>query len=60
MPRRHKVVSLFRGARGLDLGLEDTGRVESLLCVDHFGDALETLRLNSGHVLTNGGVALGP
>lgn len=53
-----RVLSLFSGAGGLDLGLEETGQFEAAVCVDHFDDALATLRKNTGHPLSNGGRAL--
>jgi len=53
-----RVLSLFSGAGGLDLGLEETGLFETEVCADHFDDALATLRKNAGHPLSHGGRAL--
>jgi len=53
-----RVLSLFSGAGGLDLGLEETGQFETAVCADHFDDALATLRKNAGHPLSHGGRAL--
>jgi DNA (cytosine-5)-methyltransferase 1 len=53
-----RVLSLFSGAGGLDLGLEETGLFETAVCADHFDDALATLRKNAGHPLSHGGRAL--
>ena len=46
MPRRYKVVSLFSGAMGLDLGLEQTGRFDVLACVEIEPAFCETIRRN--------------
>lgn len=43
---KHKVVSLFSGAGGLDIGLEATGRFVVVAAVDSDPAACETLRLN--------------
>lgn len=43
---RYKVVSLFSGAMGLDLGLESTGRFELLACVEIDSSFCETIRQN--------------
>jgi DNA (cytosine-5)-methyltransferase 1 len=58
MGSEFRVLSLFSGAGGLDLGLEETNRFSSAACVDHFDDALATLRKNVGHSLASGGRAL--
>lgn len=42
--QRFKVVSLFSGAMGVDVGLEKTGRFEVLACVEvvkAFADSIE-------------------
>lgn len=44
--RKYKVVSLFSGAMGLDLGLERTGRFELLACVEIEPAFCETIRAN--------------
>ncbi|MCC5980845.1 MAG: DNA cytosine methyltransferase [Oceanicaulis sp.] len=44
--RKYKVVSLFSGAMGLDLGLERTGRFELLACVEVEPAFCETIRAN--------------
>ena len=46
MPRRYKAVSLFSGAMGLDLGLEQTGRFEIVACVEIEGAFCDTIRAN--------------
>lgn len=43
---KFKVVSLFSGAMGLDLGLEKTGRFELLACVEKVPAFCDTIRLN--------------
>lgn len=43
---KHKVVSLFSGAGGLDIGLEATGRFVVVAAVDSDPAACEALRLN--------------
>ena len=44
--RKYKVISLFSGAMGLDLGLEMTGRYEVLACVEKDPAACATIRAN--------------
>jgi DNA (cytosine-5)-methyltransferase 1 len=44
--KKYKVVSLFSGAMGLDLGLEETGRFELLACLEKEHAFVETIRLN--------------
>lgn len=47
MPKRqYKVVSLFSGAMGLDIGLEQTGRFKALAAVEFQPAFCETIRLN--------------
>lgn len=58
MESEFRVLSLFSGAGGLDLGLEETRRFSAAACVDHFDDALATLRKNVGQPLSSGGRAL--
>ena len=43
---KFKVVSLFSGAMGLDLGLERTGRFEVCACVEKEPSYCETIRRN--------------
>ena len=43
---RYKVVSLFSGAMGLDIGLENTDRFEVLACVEVEKSFCDTIRLN--------------
>jgi DNA (cytosine-5)-methyltransferase 1 len=45
---RNKVISLFSGAGGLDLGLEAAG-FETAICIEIDADARETLRHNRPH-----------
>jgi DNA (cytosine-5)-methyltransferase 1 len=45
-PRRYRVVSLFSGAMGLDLGLERTGQFEVVACVEVERAFCETIRVN--------------
>jgi DNA (cytosine-5)-methyltransferase 1 len=45
-PRRYKVVSLFSGAMGLDLGLEQTGRFEVVAAIEIERSFCETIRVN--------------
>ncbi len=42
----YKAISLFSGAMGLDIGLEQTGRFEILACCEKDKACLETIRLN--------------
>ena len=42
----YKAISLFSGAMGLDIGLEQTGRFEFLACCEKDEACLETIRLN--------------
>jgi DNA (cytosine-5)-methyltransferase 1 len=44
--RKYKVISLFSGAMGLDLGLERTGRFEVLACVEKEPSFCMTIRAN--------------
>jgi len=44
--RKYKVVSLFSGAMGLDIGLETTGRYEILACVELERSFCETIETN--------------
>jgi DNA (cytosine-5)-methyltransferase 1 len=44
--RKYKVISLFSGAMGLDLGLERTGRFEILACVEKEKSFCDTIRAN--------------
>jgi DNA (cytosine-5)-methyltransferase 1 len=41
-----KVLSLFSGGMGLDIGLESTGRFETVICVEHKKAFCDTIRLN--------------
>jgi len=43
---KYKVISLFSGAMGLDLGIESTGRFEIMACVEKEPAFCETIRLN--------------
>ena len=43
---KYKVISLFSGAMGLDIGLEKTGRFQILACVEKEHAFAETIRLN--------------
>lgn len=44
--RKYKVVSLFSGAMGLDIGLENTGRFELVACVEVERAFCDTIRAN--------------
>jgi DNA (cytosine-5)-methyltransferase 1 len=44
--KRYKVVSLFSGAMGLDIGLDRTGRFELLACVEVERAFCDTIRAN--------------
>ena len=48
--RKLKVISLFSGGMGLDLGLESTGRFQTIACVENDSAACDTIR----HNRTNG------
>lgn len=43
---KFKVLSLFSGAMGLDIGLERTGRFETVACVEIESNSCETIRRN--------------
>jgi DNA (cytosine-5)-methyltransferase 1 len=47
--RKYKVISLFSGAMGLDLGLRRTGRFELLACVEKEPVFCDTIRENIRH-----------
>jgi DNA (cytosine-5)-methyltransferase 1 len=49
--QRLKTISLFSGAGGLDVGLDQTGGFELLACVEFEEQFCETLRLNRDHGL---------
>lgn len=44
--KKYKVISLFTGAGGLDIGLEQTGRFETVACVEKIPAFAQTIRLN--------------
>jgi len=44
--RKLKVISLFSGGMGLDLGLESTNRFQTVACVENDAAACETIRRN--------------
>ena len=44
--RKLKVISLFSGGMGLDLGLESTNRFQTIACVENDAAACETIRHN--------------
>ncbi|MEL6511754.1 MAG: DNA cytosine methyltransferase [Pseudomonadota bacterium] len=44
--RKYKTLSLFSGAMGLDLGIEDTGCFDLLACVEKEASFCETIRRN--------------
>ncbi len=43
---RYRAISLFSGAMGLDLGLENTGRFEIIACVEKEPSFCDTIRAN--------------
>ncbi len=45
-PRKYKVISLFSGAMGLDIGLEKTGRFEIVACLEKEKSFCDTIRAN--------------
>ncbi|MBI5384276.1 MAG: DNA cytosine methyltransferase [Verrucomicrobia bacterium] len=51
--QRYKVVSLFSGAMGLDIGLEKTGRFEVIACVEKEKSFADTIEANktAGRIL---------
>ena len=54
-PSIYNVLSLFSGGMGLDLGLESTGRFETVACIEKVPTFCDTIRLNQrkGHLPTN-------
>ncbi len=46
MTHRYKAISLFSGAMGLDIGLEQTGRFDVLACVEIEPSFCDTIRKN--------------
>jgi DNA (cytosine-5)-methyltransferase 1 len=52
---KYKVISLFSGAMGLDIGLEQTGRFEVVACVEKEPSFCATIRANhaAGHLSKN-------
>ena len=46
MSSKYKVVSLFSGAMGLDLGMDQTGRFELVACVEMVPAFCDTIRTN--------------
>ncbi len=44
--RKYKVLSLFSGGMGLDLGLEQAGGFEIVACIEKIPAFCETIRLN--------------
>lgn len=53
--RKYTVVSLFSGAMGLDIGLEQTGRFQVIACVEKESSFCQTIRANqqSGRLSKN-------
>jgi DNA (cytosine-5)-methyltransferase 1 len=53
--KKFKVVSLFSGAMGLDIGLEKSGAFETLACVEKIPAFCKTIRANrdAGHLNNN-------
>lgn len=43
---KYKVLSLFSGGMGLDLGIESTGRLETIACIEKIPTFCDTIRLN--------------
>lgn len=52
MAKKFKVVSLFSGGMGLDLGLERSGKFETLACIEKVPAFCESIRANRdlGHI----------
>ncbi len=50
--KKYRVLSLFSGGMGLDLGLEKTGRFETIVCIEKEKAFCDTIRLNkkNGHL----------
>ncbi len=44
--KKFRVLSLFSGGMGLDLGLESTGRFETVICIEKEKAFCDTIRLN--------------
>jgi len=44
--KKYKVLSLFSGGLGLDLGIEATGRFETIACIEKIPSFCNTIRLN--------------
>ncbi len=45
-PEQYRVLSLFSGGMGLDLGLEKTGRFKTVACIEKEPAFCETIRQN--------------
>lgn len=43
---KYRVLSLFSGGMGLDLGIESTGKFETIACIEMIPTFCETIRLN--------------
>ena len=46
LDKKYKVLSLFSGGLGLDLGIEATGRFEMIACIEKMPSFCNTIRLN--------------
>lgn len=44
--KKFKVLSLFSGGMGLDLGIESTGRFDTIACIEKIPTFCDTIRLN--------------
>lgn len=52
MEKQYKVLSLFSGAMGLDIGIEEVGRFQCLACVEQVPSFCQTIRRNRDAGLT--------
>ncbi len=53
MKKPLKIISLFSGAGGMDIGFESTGLFTTTLCLDNDDECIETLKINKKDGITS-------